>query len=102
VVSAFYGINRVGRPSSEYLNWLRTTFQINNPFIFFTQAKFKNDILELIPLNRSVLIVFLELEDSPYYKDIDRVKQIIDTAQYKSRIFNIRIESSAQTRSTRW
>jgi hypothetical protein len=86
VVSAFYDINREGRPSSEYFSWLRTTFQINNPFIFFTQAKYKNVTLELIPPNRSVLIIFLELEDTPYYKDIDRVKQIISQEQYKSRV----------------
>jgi hypothetical protein len=86
IVSAFYDINRVGRPNSEYFKWLRTTFQLNNPFIFFTQAKYKNDILELIPPNRPVLIVILELEHTPYYKDIDRVKQIISIEQYRSRV----------------
>jgi hypothetical protein len=86
IVTAFYDINRIGRPNSEYFKWLHSTFQVNNPFILFTQAKCKNDIIQLIPPNRTVLIVILELEDTPYYKDIDRVKQVMSSQQYRSRM----------------
>jgi hypothetical protein len=86
IVSAFFDINRKGRPNSDYFTWLNNTLKMNNPFVFFTQAKYKKAIIELISPNRPVIIIILEIEDTPHYADLDRVKRILDTSEYRTRM----------------
>jgi hypothetical protein len=94
LISAFIDINRIGRPKEEYFKWIKETQKLNAPMIFFVQKKYEDIILNLFQ-NRTTpyLIITVELEELPFYKDLEKVQQIINSSQYKSRISsNARIE----------
>ncbi len=86
IVSAYYDMKRDGRGPSVYFQWLKNTFKLNAPFIFFTQSKFKDKILNLVPKTTPIFFVIIEFEDLPYYKDYNLVNEIIHSNEYKSKM----------------
>jgi hypothetical protein len=86
IVCALYDINRVGRPISDYLQWLNVTLKLNAPFVFFTQAKNKDKILSLVPKTTPILMIIVELEDLIYFKDFNTVNDIIKSEEYKQKM----------------
>jgi hypothetical protein len=87
LVSAYFDIDRIGRPKEEYFEWIKQTLKLNAPFVFFVQKKYSNIILSLIQ-NRSTpyLIITTELNELPYYKDLDKVSQILASTCFRSKI----------------
>ncbi len=87
LVSAFFDINRIGRPKEEYFKWIEQTQKLNAPFIFFVQKKYENIILNLFQ-NRTqpYLIITIEMEELPFYKDLEKIKQIMESNNYKSKM----------------
>jgi len=90
IISAFFDISRNGRPNEHYFNWIKQTLKLNAPFIFFTQAKLRNKIeaifSELQINQKRFTIITIELEELEYYKDIETVKIILSSSNYKEKI----------------
>jgi len=89
-VSTYFDISRLDRPREEYFKWIRKTIQLNAPFIFFTQSKNKNELEKIFKTktNHFYKIITIELEDLEYYSDFDRVKQILESQEYKDKILH--------------
>jgi hypothetical protein len=90
LVSAYFDISREHRPKEEYFQWIKNTIKLNAPFIFFTQSKHAAEI-ERIFKNTThkkahFKLVEIELEDLIYYNEINLVKEIINSTEYKKRI----------------
>ena len=83
VVSAYFDISRTARPKEQYFKWIPETAKINAPFVFFTQARFKNIIKDLFPKNKELKIICIELENLYFYQDIDLIKKIHASDYYK-------------------
>ena len=68
IVSAFFDISRMDRSKEIYFDWIRKTIKINAPFVFFTQAKYKNEIEKIFETkqNNAFKIIAIELEDLEY------------------------------------
>jgi hypothetical protein len=54
--------------------------------VIFTQAKFKTLVEEILPFDRPSLVVILELEELPYYKHLDVVKEILEKSSYRAKM----------------
>ena len=87
LVIAYYDINRVGRPKEEYFEWLNKTLKLNAPIVFFTQSKLKDKILSLFPSYKQFWIVLIEIENLPYYNELELVKSIQKNETYKKKIY---------------
>ena len=92
IVTAFFDINRDtqgdGRKINEYLEWIKTTLQLNCNLFIITENKFVNFIKENRPINYINKTYILEdkLENASYYKYIDTIKDILNDENYKKKI----------------
>jgi len=86
IVSAYFDILRGERPKEYYFKRINETAKLNAPFVFFTQAKFKQDIQKLFPKNKSLKIITLDLEDLFYYQDIRVIRHIQSLKIYRKKI----------------
>ena len=94
IVSSYFGINR---KSKAYIEWLKETTKLNAPFIFYTQNKFKHKIEDIFNSNKKLNyeVITIELEDLDCYQDIETVKDILNSTDYKTKMENhFRIESA--------
>jgi hypothetical protein len=92
IVTAFFDINREkngdGRKLNEYLEWIQKTLQLNCNLFIFTENKF----IEFMNINRPLLykdktyIIEDTLQNTSYYKYIDKMKEILNDENYKKRI----------------
>ena len=96
LVSAFFDISRLGRPKEEYFEWLKQTQKLNAPFILFIQKKYEKNVSEMFQNRKKpFLIIPTELNDLYFYKDIEKVKNITESPNYRSRVSSSgRIECS--------
>ena len=96
IVSAFFDISRIGRPKEEYFEWLKQTQKLNAPFILFIQKKYEKNVSEMFQNRKKpFLIIPTELNDLYFYKDIEKVKNITESPNYRSRVSSSgRIECS--------
>ena len=95
LVSAYFDIDRNGRPREEYFEWIKQTIRLNAPFIFFVQLKYLNLTMKLFE-NKTTpyLVKTIELNELPCYKDLDKVSRIIGSTSYRIKIEkNDRIET---------
>jgi hypothetical protein len=90
LVTAFFDINRAekgdGRTIEEYLSWMKKTLQLNCNLYIATESKFVPFILEHRPSIYPTFIKEQTLQDCKYYKYYDRMKYILESHEYKSRI----------------
>jgi hypothetical protein len=86
LVSAYFDIYRSERPKENYFSWLKKTFELNAPFVFFVEKKFQEEIIELIPINKQVTLITIEIEDLPYFADFDVINSILNSTEYKSKM----------------
>jgi len=90
IASAYFDISRKGRPKKLYFEWIKQTIKLNAPFVFFTQAKFKNKIEKIFNFEqkKNFKIITIELNELDYYEDISIVKDILESKDYKGKIDN--------------
>lgn len=86
LVSAYFDITRVGRPKEDYFTWLNDTLKLNGAFVFYTEDKYINIIKNLIPKGKLVKIIRMEINELPYYKYLNQVKEIISNPSYRNRV----------------
>ncbi len=88
IVSSYFDISRKARPNKAYFKWLKETTKLNAPFIFYTQSKFKNKIESIFNSNKkkNFRVIPIELEDLDYYEDIQTVKDILKSKEYKNKM----------------
>lgn len=90
IVTALFDINREkkgdGRKISEYLDWFKKTLKLNCNFFIVTEEKFHQFILDNRPKEYNTHIKINTLENAKYYKYFDRMKEILDSEEYKKRI----------------
>ena len=89
IVTALYDINRDkkgdGRTFDEYLTWFKGTLKVKSPMVIFVDESLKDFVEE----NREGLptkIITEPLEAVPYYHLNDRIQEVIDDDNYKSKI----------------
>jgi hypothetical protein len=90
LVTAFFDINRSqkgdGRTIEEYLQWLKKTLELNCNLYVFTEEKFRDFFLENRPKEYNMQIVVMDFKDLYYYKYYDKMKEILENPDYKSKI----------------
>lgn len=89
LVTALYDIKRDsngdGRKFEEYLSWFKETLKIKSPMVIYVDESLE----EFVKENRKSLptkIITQSLEKVPYYFLKDRIDEILNDENYKSRI----------------
>ena len=98
IVTALFDINREdkgdGRRIEEYLEWFKYTLKLKCDFVIYTEERFKdfvNEIRKDIEYNTDIIIQ--KIDEIPFYKNREKIKNIIESDYYKSKINDInRIE----------
>ena len=89
-VTAFFDINRQGRGDgrkiSEYKEWIQNTLQLNCNLYIVTEEKFKDFFIENRPKQYPMEIKIMNFKDSYYYRFYDKMKEILESDYYKSKI----------------
>ena len=90
VVSAFFDINRSekgdGRTIDEYLEWAKTTLQLNAHLYVITEPKFESFFMENRPLHLPFHIQIMKFEQSYYYSYYPQIQTILASEKYKTQI----------------
>jgi len=90
IVTAFFDINREkngdGRKIDDYLDWIKKTLQLNCNLYVVTENKFVNFIKQHRPPGYPLIIIEDILENASYYKYLPRMKEIVESDEYKKRI----------------
>jgi hypothetical protein len=92
IVTAFFDIGRDkkgdGRTIDEYLGWIKKTLQLNCNLFIVTEQKFKHFFIDNRPENyrKNTVIKIIDFKDSHYYRYYDRIKQILESPEYISKI----------------
>jgi len=93
-VTALYNIDRQnkgdGRRWQDYLEWFKETLQHNAPMIIFIPSELEKFVKENRPHSLETHIIIAPLEEVPYYKYIDTIKEIIESDNYKKRMADIK------------
>jgi hypothetical protein len=93
-VSAFFDIKREthgdGRKLSEYLEWIRKTLQLNCHLYIITDERFIDFMKQHRPIEYQHKIHYKVdiLENAAYYKYLPRMREIIESPEYKTRIMH--------------
>ena len=90
MVTALFDIDREkkgdGRKISEYLNWLKKTLQLNCNLFIVTEEKFHKFIIDNRPKDYATCVKIDKMNNAKYYKYLDRMKEILESEEYKRRI----------------
>ena len=90
IVTAFFDIQRDtkgdGRTIEEYKSWIKHTLQLNCNLFIVTEEKFKDFFIENRHPSYKTHIVIMDFKDLYFYKYYDRMKEIIESEEYKKRI----------------
>jgi hypothetical protein len=90
IVTAFFDINREergdGRTIDEYKSWIKRTLQLNCNLFIVTEEKFKEFFIENRNPYYNTYIKVIEFKDLHYYKYYNRMKEIIESPEYKNKI----------------
>jgi len=94
LVTALYDIDREkkgdGRTVEEYLKWMKETLKIKCDISVYTEKKFYNFILENRTNGYDCDIIIDEFTKIPFYKYNNRIKEIINSEEYKSKMNDTR------------
>jgi hypothetical protein len=94
LVSAFFDINREtrgdGRRLEEYMEWITRTLQLNCNLYIITEARFIDFMKSNRPSEYQERTYYKAdtLENAMYYKYLPRMREIINSPEYKSRIMH--------------
>jgi hypothetical protein len=94
IVTAFFDINREirgdGRKQGEYLEWIKKTLQLNCNLIIVTESKYIDFMKQYRPVEYHTNTVFKvdKFENAMYYKYLHRMREICNSAEYKSKIMH--------------
>ena len=90
IVTAFFDIKREtngdGRKLTDYLEWIKKTLQLNCNLFIVTEQKFVNFMKENRPEGYNTFIKEDTLENASYYKYLPRMREILNSSDYKKRI----------------
>lgn len=90
IVTAFFDIGREtngdGRKLSDYLEWIKKTLQLNCNLYIVTEKKFVQFIEDNRPKEYKTYIKKDLLENASYYKYLPRIKEILESEEYKKKI----------------
>lgn len=90
IVTAFFDINRQengdGRSIEQYKEWIKQTLRLNCNLFIVTEEKFKDFFIENRRPDYNTCIKIMDFKDLHYYKYYDRMKEIIESNKYKSKI----------------
>lgn len=92
IVTAFFDIGREqrgdGRKIADYLEWIKKTIQLNCYLYIVTEERFRPFFEENRPAKYKdkTFIKIIQFSDSHYYRYLDRMRTIVGTPEYKSRI----------------
>jgi hypothetical protein len=86
LVSGYFDISRNGRPKEDYFSWIKETFKLNGSIIFFTEFKFVDTLKSLVPADKNILIINIELYELPYFKYLESIKKIFSSPSYREKI----------------
>lgn len=90
IVTAFFDINREkngdGRKICDYLEWIKKTLQLNCDLYIVTEKKFIQFIENNRPKEYNTHIKEDVLENASYYKYLPKIKEIIESNEYKKKI----------------
>jgi hypothetical protein len=96
IVTSLYDIDRQnldGRNWNQYLIWFSKTLRLNSPMVIFVDDDNLVNMIEQIRKDLPTKIVKLPLESSYYYQYKEKIEDIINSENYKSKITgNKRIE----------
>lgn len=94
IITAFFDINREsrgdGRRLDEYLEWIKHTLQLNCNLYIITESRFIDFMKGARPREYHHKTIFKTdtLENAAFYKYLPRMREIINTSEYKSRIMH--------------
>jgi len=94
IITAFFDIHREsrgdGRRLDEYLEWIKHTLQLNCNLYIITESRFIDFMKTARPAEYHHKTVFKvdTLENAMFYKYLPRMRDIINTPEYKSRIMH--------------
>jgi len=90
IVTAFFDINRSqngdGRTIDQYVEWIKQTLLLNCNLYVVTEDKFKDLFIHFRPPQYKMCIQVVELNQLRFYKYVDRMKEIMESPEYKNRI----------------
>ena len=90
IVTAFFDIGREhngdGRKLTDYLDWIKKTLQLNCNLFIVTEKKFVDLMKDNRPSKYKTYIKEDILENASYYKYFPRMKEILNSEDYKTRI----------------
>ena len=90
IVTAFFDIGREhngdGRKLTDYLDWIKKTLQLNCNLFIVTEKKFVDFMKDNRPSKYKTYIKEDILENASYYKYLPRMKEILNSEDYKTRI----------------
>ena len=90
IVTAFFDIGRElngdGRKLTDYLDWIKKTLQLNCNLFIVTEAKFVDFMRANRPAEYNTFIKEDTLANASYYKYLPRMREILNSPEYKQRI----------------
>lgn len=91
IVTALFDIKRDingdGRKIEDYLQWISNTLKLKADFVIFTEKKFYDFIYNCrknSPYQTNILVQ--DLEEIPFYNNLERIKNIFQSNEYLSKI----------------
>ena len=94
IVTAFFDISREtkgdGRRLEEYMEWINRTLQLNCHLYIITESRFIDFMKAARPVKYHHKTVFKAdtLENAMYYKYLPRMREIMESPEYKSRVMH--------------
>jgi len=94
IVTAFFDIDREhkgdGRSINDYLQWIKKTLKLNCFLYIITENKFFDYINTHRPIEykHKTIIKIDTFENALYYKYLDRIREICNSSEYKSKIMH--------------
>lgn len=94
IVTAFFDISREtkgdGRRLEEYMEWIKNTLQLNCHLYIITEQRFIDFMKAARPVEYHHKTVFKAdtLENAMYYKYLPRMREIMESTEYKARIMH--------------
>jgi len=90
LVTCFFDISRSekgdGRTIEEYMEWMKQTVLLNCNLYIVTEEKFKDFFMQHRPKEYNTAIHIIEFGDLHYCKYINRMREIMESEEYKNKI----------------
>ena len=97
IITALYDIDREtkgdGRTLRDYLEWFKTTLKLKCDMSIYIEEKFYDFVKRHRDPELKTDIIIQNFNEIPYYPKLDKIKNILDSKEYKSRMRDpLRIE----------